>query len=88
MATRRTGYGRDMSEQDDSPKTIPSLDDVGEGMTDEQRERQSKQPGAGGAGEAAPAGDRPSPDEPAEIGDQDQVKGQTSSGAPPEDSSR
>jgi hypothetical protein len=68
-----------MGENEEKPQTIPSLDDVGEGMTDEQRERQSRQPGAGSAGEAAPEGDPPSPKEPAEIDDQDQVKGQTAS---------
>jgi len=68
-----------MDEENDTPKTIPSLDDVGEGMTDEQRERQSKQPGPGSAGEVAPEGDSPSPEEPAKISDQDQVKGQTAS---------
>jgi hypothetical protein len=67
-----------MGENEETPQTIPSLDDVGEGMTDEQRERQSRQPGAGSAGEAAPE-DPPSPDEPAKIGDQDQVKEQTGS---------
>lgn len=78
-----------MAENEENPEQIPSLDDVGEGMTDEQRERQTKQPGPGHpAGQTSPEGETPSPEEPAKIGDQDQVKGQTSSSAPPEDSSR
>jgi hypothetical protein len=72
-----------MGENEETPQTIPSLDDVDEGMTDEQRERQSRQPGAGSAGEAAPEDDPASTKEPAKIGDQDQVKGRTASPGEP-----
>jgi len=65
-----------MNENEENGGTIPSLDDEGEGMTDEQRERQSKQPGPGSAGEVAPEGDSPSPEESTpKIGDQDQGTG-------------
>ena len=69
-----------MGDKENDSGTIPSLDDVGEGMTDEQRERQSKQPGPGNPGQAAPEGDTESPAESTpKIGDQDQEKGKTSS---------
>lgn len=65
-----------MAENEDKPKTIPSLDDVGAEMTDEQRERQAKQPGPGSPGQAAPEGDTPSPAESTpKIGDQGEGTG-------------
>ncbi|MDQ3320525.1 MAG: hypothetical protein M3515_09930 [Actinomycetota bacterium] len=68
-----------MSDNEETPETIPSLEDTDEELTDEQQERAATQPGAGDPTEKiSPEGDNPNPAESTEkIGNQDQVEGQT-----------
>jgi hypothetical protein len=71
-----------MSDQEDKPKTIPSLRDTGEAMTEEEMRRKSSSPEAGDqAGDTSPQTDAPGKDNrdaAPEVGD-DARKGQTES---------
>jgi hypothetical protein len=51
-ARRHLGYAKPMSDEEDEPKTIPSLRDTGEAMTEEEQARKTASPETG-----YPAGD-------------------------------